>query len=243
MRDDVWLAGRDAGRRADAGLTHDMGLNSMQDTLSLAVLPRVFFRPREVFVLLTASPPTAGAVFFRYALWLGLIPPLAAAIGSAMFGWRLGIGEPVLLSLETSALVGVAYFMVLLAGFLIVSRLTAWMAVTYGASGAQTAFGRAAAFIAVVGTPLAAGGVLHLYPLAGLNLLALIPAMIWSAYLLYTGLPVVFEMDAGRAMLMATSILACLFVSVVALFGLTMILWVSGFGPQIGFEWKSAVFG
>ena len=82
-----------------------------------------------------------------------------------------------------------------------------------------------------------------MYPQAGLNLLALIPAVVWSAYLLYAGLPVVFGLDAARGMLMASAVLGCLLVAAVGLLGLTMILWVWGFGPEIGFEWRSAVFG
>ena len=212
----------------------------MSQDFSLAVAPRVFFRPREVFLSLARARPSAAAVFWRYALWIGILPPLAAAVGSAVFGWRLGIGEPILFSARVAAFIGGAYFVALLAGFLVASCLTKWMAATYGA---ESSFGLSAGLVAVVGTPLAAGGVLHLYPQAGINLLALIPAVVWSAYLLYAGLPVVFGLDSARGMLMASAVLGCLLVAAVGLLGLTMILWVWGFGPEIGFEWRSAVFG
>lgn len=212
----------------------------MPHNFSLALAPRVFFRPREVFLSLARARPTGAAVFWRYALWVGIVPPLAAAFGSAAFGWRLGIGEPILFSARVAAFIGGAYFAALLVGYFAASYLTKWMAATYGA---EDSFGLAAGLVAVVGTPLAAGGVLHLYPHAGLNLLALIPAVVWSAYLLYAGLPIAFGLDSARGMLMASAVLSCLFVAAVGLLGLTMILWVSGLGPDIGFEWRSAVFG
>ena len=166
----------------------------MSQDFSLAVAPRVFFRPREVFLSLARARPSAAAVFWRYALWIGILPPLAAAVGSAVFGWRLGIGEPILFSARVAAFIGGAYFVALLAGFLVASCLTKWMAATYGA---ESSFGLSAGLVAVVGTPLAAGGVLHLYPQAGINLLALIPAIVWSAYLLYAGLPGRFRTRCG----------------------------------------------
>ena len=45
--------------------------------------------------------------------------------------------------------------------------------------------------ITVVGTPLVVGSLAHLYPHAFFNVLVLVPTVMWSMYLLYTGLPVV----------------------------------------------------
>lgn len=87
------------------------------------------------------------------------------------------------------------------------------------------------------------GGLLHLYPLLPLNLLCLLPAIIWSVYLLYSGLPVLLGTDRMRGMLMASSLLGIFFVAAVGLAALTMILWVLGLGPDLGFDWRSSVAG
>ena len=161
-------------------------------------------------------------------------------IGVSAFGWRLGVGEAVRFDGGILAAVAVAYYVALLAGFVAAAGLSRWMAPTYGASDSG---GRHAALVAIVGTPLMTGGVLHLYPLLPLNLLCLIPAIIWSAYLLYTGIPVLFGIDASRGMLMASAIAGVFFVAVVALGGLTMVFWTHGIGPDIGFNWRSSVAG
>ena len=74
---------------------------------------------------------------------------------------------------------------------------------------------------------------MHLYPNAFVNVLVLVPTLIWSMYLLYRGLPVVLKTDPGRGMLMASSLIAYLLVSWVTLLGITAVLWSRGIGPQV----------
>ena len=90
------------------------------------------------------------------------------------------------------------------------------------------------ALMAVVGAPLAIGSVIHLYPHAFINLLVLVPTLIWSMYLLYRGLPVVLHTGPNRGMLMASALIAYLLVAAVSLLGVTVALWGSGLGPLIG---------
>ncbi len=209
-------------------------------TVTLFQVARVFYSPAGVFREVAEQRPSARAVFFKCALWLGLAPPVCAFFGAELFGWRLGVGEPVRLEAPALLAVSGAYYLALLCGFFLTAFLTRWMAPTYGASAEP---GLHAALAAMVGAPLMAGGFLHLYPLLPLNLLCLIPALVWSAYLLFTGLPVLLGTDPGRGMLMAASVLAAVFSAAVALAAITMILWTHGAGPDIGFNWRSSVGG
>jgi hypothetical protein len=88
--------------------------------------------------------------------------------------------------------------------------------------------------MAIVGAPLAVGSVVHLYPHVFFNVLVLVPVLIWCMYLLYRGLPVVLGTGPNRGMLMASALIAYLFVAFVSLLGITVALWGSGVGPQIG---------
>ena len=206
--------------------------------LSLLDIADIFLRPAAVFRRLADDSAGFKRILFGYALWLGLIPPVCAWFGTSAFGWRLGIGEAVQISPERSAIVFPLYYLCLLAGFGFATGLARWMAPTYGATPSA---GRCASLVAVVGTPLMVGGLLHLYPLLPLNLLCLIPAVVWSVYLLYTGLPVVMGTDSVRGMLMASSLLAGFFVAAIGLAGLTMMLWALGLGPDLGFSWRLSV--
>jgi len=88
--------------------------------------------------------------------------------------------------------------------------------------------------ITIIGAPLAVASVAHLLPDVFFNVLVLIPTMIWSMYLLYTGIAVALETAPERGMLMASSLVGWLLVAAVSLLGLSMGLWVMGIGPLLG---------
>jgi len=202
----------------------------MPARFSILQLGKVLFSPNAVFHAVAAESPPASRVFFRFALWLGLLPPVFAYIGTMQFGWRLGV-EPVYLPQPTVLMISAAYFVALLFGFLSSALVARWMAVTYDAS---QSLGRCLALMAIVGAPLAVGSIVHLYPHAFLNVLVLVPVLIWCMYLLYRGLPVVLGTGPNRGMLMASALIAYLFVAFVSLLGITVALWGSGIGPLIG---------
>ena len=105
------------------------------------------------------------------------------------------------------------------------------MAATYGAS---TALGRHVALITIVGEPLAVGSLAHLYPDVFINILIMIPTMIWSMYLLYKGIPIALGITSEKGVLMASALVGWLLVAAVSLLGLSMMLWTLGVGPLLG---------
>ena len=202
----------------------------MPSRFSILQIGRVVLAPDEVFRAVAAESPPAKRVFFRFALWISLLPPLFAYVGTITFGWRLGV-EPVYFPQPVVLALCAAYFAALLVGFLSSAVIARWMAATYDAS---QSFGRCLALMAIVCAPLAVGSAVHLYPNAVLNVLVLVPVLIWSVFLLYRGLPVVLATGPNRGMLMASALIAYLMVAVVSLIGITVALWGSGIGPRIG---------
>jgi hypothetical protein len=189
----------------------------------------VLIDPQRAIADIGAHPPSSARAFFGAALWFGLCPPLFAYVGTTLFGWRLGVA-PLFLPARTVLAIAVAYFVLLLVGFLSTALVARWMSATYGADGS---FQRCIALVTLVGAPLTVGSVVHLYPNAFVNVLVLVPTLIWSMYLLYRGLPVVLKTDPGRGMLMASSLIAYLLVSWVTFLGITAVLWSRGIGPQV----------
>lgn len=192
-------------------------------------LTTALVRPRHAFALLAADPPSGRRVFFGAAVWLALCPPLFAYVGTTLFGWRLGV-SPLLLSPSTALAISLAYFVLLLFGLLSAAFVAHWMAGTYGA---DTSFAHSLALMTLVGAPLAIGSVVHLYPNAFFNVIVLVPTLMWSMYLLYSGLPVVLRTEPGRGMLMASALIAYLLVGWVTLLGITAVLWSLGVGPRV----------
>ena len=191
----------------------------------------LLLHPNAAFAAVARDAPDAHRVFFQHVLWLAVLPPAAAFVGAANFGWHLGGQEPLVVAVPALALISLGYFVALLLGFVGAAGASFWMAPTYGAS---KDFGRHLQLVAVVAAPLAMGGVAHLYTHVFLNLLVLIPALMWSMYLLYKGLPVALGTTPEQGMLMASSLTGFLLVAAVILLGVTVALWAAGFGPTVG---------
>ncbi len=203
----------------------------MTKTISPLLLFRLISKPGEVFESLSGTRPSATEVFFKLAVWLIALPPVFAYFGSSRFGWRLGATEPLILAPGELAGICIGYFITLLFGFISAALVSQWMSITYGA---RHSLGIHFALITVVGAPLVAGSVIHLYPDVFINILVLVPTLIWSMFLLYRGLPVVLQINPERGMLMSSAFIGYLLVAVVSLLGLMVILWGIGIGPRVG---------
>ncbi len=195
------------------------------------LLFKSLYQPLESFRLLSENEPSPLGVVFRYSIWLLILPPVFSLIGAANFGWRLGAAEPLMLSSRALLLVSAGYFVVLVFGLLTTSLISRWMASTYGAS---TALGKHVALITIVGEPLAVGSLAHLFPDVFVNIIIIIPTMIWSMYLLYKGIPIALGITSEKGMLMASSLVGWLLVAAVSLLGMSMTLWTLGVGPLLG---------
>jgi hypothetical protein len=191
----------------------------------------VLFRPKAVFEDLAISEPSPYRVFFKYLIWFALLPPLFAYIGGSRSGWDLGAEDPLFLADDELRIVSALYFLVLLAAFISTAFVSRWMSVTYGA---RDSLGAHMAIVAILVAPVVFGSVIHLYPHVFINVLVLIPALIWAMYLLYSGLPIALGISSERGMLMASSLVGWLLVGFVSLLGLTVALWTQGLGPSIG---------
>ena len=203
----------------------------MDKKFSPLLLLCLLFKPNKAFNTLSNSQPSSISIFLKVAIWFGIMPPLFAYFGAVNFGWRLGTIEPLYLPENILFWISVAYFFALLIGFISTAIVSRWMASTYGA---RHSLGIHFALIAIVGAPIALGSIVHLYPDVFINILVLVPAMLWSMYLLYRGLPIVLHTTPERGMLMASSLIGYFLVAFVSLLGITVVLWSYGIGPSLG---------
>ena len=203
----------------------------MKTDISSWLVFRLLLRPAGVFEELSDTRPEPHIVLFRYLIWLAILPPLFLYIGATNFGWRIGAAEPLFLPGGDLVIFSIIYFFVLLLGFVSTALVAQWMAATYGA---RHSLGIHFALVVIVAAPLVAGSVVHLFPDIFINVIALIPTLIWSMYLLYRGLPVVLKISPERGMLMASALIGYLLVAAVSFLGLVVALWGRGIGPSIG---------
>ncbi len=203
----------------------------MKTVISSWLLFRLLFQPTAVFEELSDTRPEPHVVFFKYLVWLAIVPPVFAYIGASTFGWRLGAQLPLFVPPNDLVIISIVYFFTLLFGFVSTAIVAQWMATTYGA---RHSLGIHFALVTIIAAPLVVGSVIHLFPHVFLNVLVLIPTLMWSMYLLYKGLPIVLKISPERGMLMASALIGYLLVAVVSLLGLTVALWSRGVGPSIG---------
>lgn len=203
----------------------------MRKTIASWLFIRLLFKPAVIFDELSETRPSPYVVFFRFLLWMAIAPPLFAFIGASQFGWRLGAADPLYLSAGELIPISFAYFFVLIFGFVSTALVSQWMAATYGA---RSSLGIHLAMVTIVVAPLVVGSAVHLFPHVFVNVLVLIPALIWSMFLLYRGLPVVLQISPERGMLMSSALIGWLLVAAVSILGLMVALWGRGIGPSIG---------
>jgi hypothetical protein len=194
----------------------------MKSEISSWLIFRLLLRPAGVFEELSETRPDPHVVFFKYLVTLALLPPVFSYIGAA---------QPVYLAGGDLVIMNIIYFFVLLFGFVSTAMVARWMAATYGA---RQSLGIHFAMVVIVAAPLVAGSVIHLFPHIFINVLVLIPTLMWSMFLLYRGLPVVLKISPERGMLMASALIGYVLVAAVSFLGLTVALWGRGIGPSIG---------
>jgi len=200
-----------------------------------SLLYSVLADPGTVFRELGRSNGDIASQLQRYLPMLLLLPPVCAAFGGSVFGWRLGTSDPLYLGTGQSITISLLYLLTLCFGFFSTVLLARWMGHTYGAEkhGTEVPFEVYIGFFAVVCAPLGVASVAHLFPHVFFNLLVLIPVMIWCMALLYRGLPVVLGIPPERGMLMSSALVGWLLVAAVSLLGLSAGLWTAGLGPAI----------
>jgi len=161
-------------------------------------------------------------------LVLAAIPVVCGFIGTTQVGWEIGGREAIKLTTASALKISVLYYITMLVAVFTIGKLIHWMGETYGT---KQPLAQCIALAAYTATPLFLVGIMQLYPLLWLNLLVGLPALAYSVYLLYTGVPVMMDISEERGFLFSSAVLAVGLVTLVAVLAATVIMWSSGFGP------------
>jgi hypothetical protein len=187
----------------------------------------LFLNPHRQWTELKAAQLPLSRTL-TYVAILAAIPVIAAYIGTTEFGWRVGSAEVVRLSNRSAGIIAMLYFTVIIVAVLSVGWMIHWMGATYGAHQALAQCIVLAAFIPV---PMFLIGVFQVIPILWLNLVLGLPALAYTVFLLYVGIPIFMEIPAERGFLFASAVLAVGLVGLVGLLAVTVILWGVGIGP------------
>ncbi len=189
----------------------------------------IFLDPTEQWKKIRDVECTIGKCFCGYVFIMAAIAPISGYFGTTRFGWEIGAREAVKLSPDSALIIAIAYYLVMLIGVFSMGLMIHWMGKTYNTHQPISRCVRLAAFTA---TPLFLIGFAQLFPILWVNFLIGLPALAFTVKLLYTGVPIMMEIEEDRGFLFSSSILAVGMVALVIMMGATAILWFHGFAPQ-----------
>lgn len=188
----------------------------------------LFSHPQEEWESIRDEPCTVTMCYLRHVLILAAIPAVSAYIGAVQVGWSVGTQEVIRLTSASALPIAAAFYLAMLAAVYVVGRLVHWMAQTFGA---ETTLNQSIVLVTYTGTPLFLVGVVALYPMPWLNMLFGIVALLYTVYLLYTGVPVVMKITKEQGFLFSSAVLTVGMVTLVGMLAVTVILWGLGLGP------------
>ncbi|MDX1431495.1 MAG: Yip1 family protein [Gammaproteobacteria bacterium] len=190
---------------------------------------KLFANAREAWGEIHDRRYSTGTCLLGHTVPFALIPAIAGYVGTSMVGWQVAGGEVVRLTAASAGQIAVLYFFAMIVAVGSVGWMIRWMATTYGADQPLSQCVVLASFTA---TPLFLIGAVQAYPILWLNLVVGLPALAFTIYLFYTGVPVMMEIPPERGFLFASAVLAFGLVALVAMLAVTVLLWGGGFGPR-----------
>ena len=195
----------------------------------------LFSEPRRAWREIRDQRCTISKCYCSHVLILAALPAIAGFIGTTQVGWRIGAREVHKLTLESGLAIALLTYFTLLVAVLSIGWMIHWMGQTYGA---KRPLPQCVALAAYTATPLFLVGLLWIYPVLWFDMLVALPALAYTVYLLYTGVPIMMEIPEERGFLFASAVLAVGLVALVAVLAITAILWGSGFGPVFTSHWQ-----
>ncbi|AHG21694.1 membrane protein [Chania multitudinisentens RB-25] len=181
--------------------------------------------PRTEFKNIKSENETLSHLYTHHVLLMALIPVICTYIGTTRWGWLSGGGQAIRLDMITALYTAVAFYLLMLAGVAIMGKVIHWMARRYET---RPSLHHCMVFAGYVATPMFLSGVVALYPVLWLCLLAGIIGLCYSAYLLYVGIPHFLNIDRKEGFIFSSSTLAIGILLLEFLLGLTVVLW--GYG-------------
>ena len=170
----------------------------------------------------------AGSASVGHIFLLAAIPAISGYFGTTQVGWRIGVGDPIRITGDSAISIAVIYYIALLVGVFSIGWVIHLLGKAYEV---EKPLPPCIALASYTATPLFLIGIMQVYPVLWLNMLIGLPALAYTVYLLYSGLPIMMEIPPEKGFLYSSAVLAVGLVALVALLALTALLWGMGLQP------------
>ena len=160
---------------------------------------------------------------------VALIPTICGYYAAAHIGWTIGAGDPIKLTQASALLMVVGMYFALIGGVFALAYLIHWMAKTFDSA---PNFTQSLELAAYTSTPLLMVGITALFPVLWFVAIAGIVALSYSVYLLYSGVPIMMNIEEEKGFIYSSSVVTCGLVLLVGIMAASAVLWSLGFGPE-----------
>ncbi|WP_110670413.1 Yip1 family protein [Salinicola halophilus] len=189
--------------------------------------------PKREWQKISSENESVKQLYGSHVLVLAAIPVICSLIGTTVVGWHFGQNlqgqdERVQLSLGTALLLAVVFYGLILAAVFFMGRAIHWLAKRFDS---RPSAHRCTVFAGYMATPLFLSGIVALYPLIWLCLLAGIIGLCYTAYLVFIGLPYFLEIDQQSGIQAAGAWLAIGVLVLEALLAITVLM--GGYGAEL----------
>ena len=188
----------------------------------------LFIDPMRQWEKIREQHKSADGGSVAHIFVLAAIPAISGYIGTTQVGWRIGVGEPIRITGDSAFAIAIIYYLALLVGVFTIGWVIHLLGKAYEV---EKPLSLCIALAAYAATPLFLIGIMEVYPVLWLNMLLGLPALAYTVYLLYSGLPIMMEISAERGFLYSSAVLAVGLISLVALLAMTALLWGMGLQP------------
>ena len=196
------------------------------------LITTLLFSPVEGWQAIQKANLSISACYFRQVIPLALIMPVCGYIGATRVGWPVPGADTVFMTPGSALRMAIISFIAILVSVGAIGKLIQWMGQTYEA---EQPLSRCISLAAYTITPLLIIGFATLYPPLWFIYLLGLPALGYSVFLLYSGVPVMMEISKERGFLFSSAILTVGLIALVGLLVVTVGLWSFGLGPEFAY--------
>ncbi|MCK2183781.1 Yip1 family protein [Halomonas getboli] len=188
----------------------------------------ILAHPKREWQQIKEERETLTHLYEHHVLLLAAIPVVCSYIGTTQVGWSLGGGTTIQLGYLDALGAGIVFYLVILAAVYAVGKVIRYMAKRFTKPPSQS---QCIVFAGYVATPMFVSGIVAIYPLIWLCMLAGVIGLCYTAYLLYLGIPSFLGIDSEEGFIVSSATLGIGVLVLEALLGITVLLW--GYGERI----------
>lgn len=197
--------------------------------MQLKHLPGLIKNPLDEWRTIRSEKSSIKNTYLTLVIILGAIAPVCGFIGTTMVGWSIGNGPVIKLTSSSAILIAILFYLAILISVFAIGCMIKWMGDTYGFT---RSLARCVQLSAMVAAPLMLLGIFLLFSEVWIIYLIGLPALMYSVYLLYSGVPIMLDIPKEKGFLLSSAILAVGLVTLVGLLASTAILWGMGVAPS-----------